>query len=114
MAEKSGVVAGLHSVQLALMSFVGSSRRVLGTCSRRIMGLAQAAMSESAPRELFKGNSMFDCPLASQTSPTRTLFNLIAPPSELVMVNVAGPPSLRFFNASTQTPFVTGAETTWP
>ena len=50
-------------------------------------------MSSTDPLACFSGNSMFDWPLASHTSPTNTLVSVMELPP--VIIRVSGPPSLR-------------------
>src|SRR5205085_12344165 len=71
----------------------GASALVLGIKSKRICGLEQAAISASDSKDCLSGNSMFDCPLQTQTSPTRTLANsiLFLPWT----MSVSGPPAFR-------------------
>src|ERR1043165_4659817 len=54
------------------MLLVGELALVLGTWRIRMSGLADAAMSAADSNERAIGNSMFDWPLATHTSPTST------------------------------------------
>ena len=102
-------VSGLHSCQLAWMSLVGWSSRVLGTLNRRIIGLSAAATSGAESEAFLRGNSILDWPPASQMSPTNTLVNVSGIPA--LIVSVPGCPGLRLCNQATHLPSLTRAAT---
>jgi hypothetical protein len=101
--------------------FVGEFNFSFGTVKSRMFAFAECSMSFSDSKLLLNGHSMFDCPLASHTSPTSTSFTCIVvcwPPTfpvpALDTINVAAGPGFNFFNLTIQRPFFAIVETRWP
>ncbi len=85
-------------------SFCGASSATLADRKMRRCGSWADAISSLAPAELATRHSMFDCPEASQTSPTRT--SLITFFSAAASMTRSAPISLAFkpFNCTIQSP----------
>src|SRR5579884_610913 len=65
-------------------------------------GLADASMSGFDSNEFFSGNSMFDCPLQTHTSPTKTLLSVMEFFPETV--SVSGPPAFNLWRCTIHLP----------
>src|SRR5258706_1430334 len=75
--ENPPIVAGLHSVHWPLALACGSRATDFCTVNRRICGYCASAISCSALLQPPRLISMFDWPEQTQTSPTKTFFNVI-------------------------------------
>ena len=112
MAEKILAVAGLHKSHFAFTSFCGVNWTLCGTRHMRSNKLVAVAMAFVPPSDFASAHSMFDCPLHSHTSPTRTLVNMIwlSP----VTVSVIGPPAVSDLSRTSHLPATARVETFCP